>query len=112
MPTHLTIARHTFFDFGPPNDFYEIIDVAPNGNALSVQRALVTPPGIACVQPAKVELSSGILHEIMDELLQSKSPCAIPEKELRRERQRCKKCLVFSGVDVTMQVNCGGKTGR
>ncbi|HMG85493.1 MAG TPA: energy transducer TonB [Terracidiphilus sp.] len=109
MPTQLTVARHTFFDFGPPNDFYEIINVAPNGNELSVQRALVTPPGIACIQPAKVELSSGILHESMEELLQSKNPCAIPEKELRRERQRCKKCLVFSGVDVTMQVNCAGK---
>jgi TonB family protein len=45
----------------------------------------------------------------MEELLQSKNPCAIPEKELRRERERCKKCLVFSGVDVTMQVGCGGK---
>jgi hypothetical protein len=60
MPTHLTIARHTFFDFGPPHDFYKILDVAPNGHALSVQRALVTPPGAACVQPAKIELSSGI----------------------------------------------------
>jgi len=45
----------------------------------------------------------------MEELLQSKNPCAIPEKELRLERKRCKKCLVFSGVDVTMQVSCGGK---
>jgi hypothetical protein len=109
MPTQLTIARHTFFDFGPPNDFYEIIDVAQNGNELSVQRALVTPAGIACLQPAKVELSSGTLHESMEELLQSKNPCAIPEKELRREEQRCKKCLVFSGVDVTIQVRCAGK---
>jgi hypothetical protein len=47
MPTHLTIARHTFFDFGPLHDFYEILDVAPNGHALSDQRALVTPPGAA-----------------------------------------------------------------
>jgi TonB family protein len=109
MPTHLTIARHTFFDFGPPHDFYEILDVAPNGHALSVERALVTPSGAACVQPAKIELSSGIVHENMEQLLQSKNPCAIPEKELRRERKRCKKCLVFSGVDVTMQVNCAGK---
>lgn len=109
MPAHLTIARHTFFDFGPPNDFYEILDIAPNGNELYVQRALVTPPGLARVQPAKVELSSGVIHESMEELLQSKNPCAIPEKELRRERERCKKCLVFSGVDVTMQVSCAGK---
>lgn len=109
LPSRLTIARHTFFDFGPPNDFYEIIEVVQSASGLSVQRALVTPPGIACVQPAEIELSSGILHESMDELLQSKNPCPIPESELRRERQRCKKCLVFSGVDVTMQVSCAGK---
>jgi TonB family protein len=109
MPTQLTIARHTFFDFGPPNDFYEIIQVAQNGSELSVQRALVTPAGTACIQPAKVELSSATLRESMDELLQSKNPCAIPERELRREQRRCKKCLVFSGVDVTMQVTCAGK---
>jgi Gram-negative bacterial TonB protein C-terminal len=109
MPTQLTIARHTFFDFGPPNDFYEIIKVAPNGDELSVQRALVTPAGDACFQPAKVELSSGTLDESMEELLHSKNPCAIPEKELRREQRRCRKCLVFSGVDVTMQVTCAGK---
>lgn len=108
MPAQLTIARHTFFDFGPPNDFYEIIDVEQNGNELSVQRALVTPPGNACVQPATIELSSGALHESMDELLQSKNPCVIPEKGLHKEKQRCKKCLVFSGVDVTMQVKCAG----
>jgi TonB-like protein len=109
IPTQLTIARHTFFDFGPPNDFYEIIQVAQDGSELSVQRALVTPAGIACVQPAKVELSSATLRVSMNELLQSKNPCDIPEKELRREQRRCKKCPVFSGVDVTMQVTCAGK---
>jgi hypothetical protein len=37
------------------------------------------------------------------------NPCTIPEKELRREVKRCKKCLVFSGADVTMQLECRGK---
>ncbi|HEY2467574.1 MAG TPA: energy transducer TonB [Terracidiphilus sp.] len=108
FPTRLTVARHTFFDFGPPNDFYEVIEIVPKGTELSVERAFVTPAGIACVQPAKVELSSGILHESMEELLLSKNPCAIPEKELHQQA-RCKKCLVFSGVKVTMEVSCGGK---
>jgi hypothetical protein len=108
FPSHLIIARHTFFDFGPPNDFYEIIDVAQSAKGLAVQRALVTPPGIACAQPATVELSSGVLRKTIQELLQSKNPCAIPEKELHRERQRCKNCLVFGGVDLTMQVSCSG----
>ncbi len=109
LPSHLTIGRHTFFDFGPPNDFYEIIDVMQSADGLTVQRALVTPPGIACVQPATLEFSSGVLRESMQQLLRSKNPCAIPERELTRERKRCKKCLVFSGVDVTMQVSCSGK---
>lgn len=109
MPEHLIIARHTFFDFGPPNDFYEVIQVDHNGSDLSVQRALVTPPGNACLQPPTVELSSGILHETMQQLLASRNPCAIPEKELHREQKRCRKCLVFSGVNVTMQVSCGGE---
>ncbi len=109
MPEHLVIARHTFFDFGPPNDFYEVIQVDRNGSDLSVQRALVTPPGNACLQPPTVELSSGILHETMQQLLASRNPCAIPEKELHREQKRCRKCLVFSGVNVTMQVSCAGK---
>ncbi len=109
MPESLTIARHTFFDFGPPNDFYEIIQVDPNGNDLSVQRALVTPQGQACLQPPTIELSSGVLHETMEQLLASKNPCVVPEKDLHRERKRCKKCLVFSGVNVTMQLSCGGK---
>jgi hypothetical protein len=108
MPENLVIARHTFFDFGPPNDFYEIIQVDPNGNDLSVQRALLTPLGQACLQPPTVELSSGVLHETMAQLLASKNPCTIPEKELHRERKRCKS-LVFSGVNVTMQVGYGGK---
>jgi protein TonB len=42
-------------------------------------------------------------------LLASRNPCAIHEKDLRREQKRCKKCLVFSGVNVTMQFSCGGK---
>ena len=112
IPSHLTIARHTFFDFGPPNDYFEIIDVAPAGNALSVQRALITPPGIACLQSPKVELSSGVLHDNMQELLQSRNPCSVSERQLARERARCKKCMVFSGVDVTMQVSCAGEERR
>ena len=39
------------------------------------------------------------------DLLGGANPCDIPEKELHKEQQRCKKCLVFSGVDMTIQVN-------
>jgi len=54
--------------------------------------------------------SSISVPESVAELLGSKNPCAIPEKDLKREIKRCKKCLVFSGSKVTMRANCGGET--
>jgi TonB-like protein len=108
MPENLVIARHTFFDFGPPNDFYEVIQVESAGSHLSVKRALITPQGGSCVQPPTIEQSTVAMHETMDELLSSKNPCSIPDKELHRELKRCKKCLTFRGVIVTMQTSCHG----
>lgn len=107
MPDHLTIARRTFFDFGPPFNYYEIIEASSADGLLRVERALVTPAGTECVQPAKIQISSATLNQSMTQLLQGKNPCTIPEKELRHERARCKRCITFSGVDITMQMNCG-----
>lgn len=112
MPDSLVIARHTFFDFGPPFNYYELIQVKSDGNGLSVQRALATPAGQACIQPATVESETGRLQETMATLLAAKNPCAISEKELHRELKRCKRCLTFSGVIVMMQVSCAGKERR
>jgi TonB family protein len=61
------------------------------------------------LQPATVEERSVELHKTMSELLEGRNPCAIPEKELHREIKRCKKCLVFSGVNITMQATCSGR---
>jgi len=60
--------------------------------------------------PAKVERVEGMLNESVPELLGETNPCTIPEKELHRERKRRKKCLVFSGANVAMQVHCGSRT--
>jgi hypothetical protein len=108
IPTEFTIGRHTFFDFGPPTDFYELflVHAAPSG--ASIERISLTPPGDACIQPASVEVASASLADSVAELLGKTNPCAISEKELRRELKRCKKCLVFSGANVAMQVQCGG----
>jgi TonB family protein len=108
MPDSIVIARHTFFDIGPPFDFYEVIRVKEQGDGLAIERALVTPLGPACGPLASVEMSSGTLHESISDLLGGKNPCTIPEKGLHRELKRCKHCLTFSGVNVTMQVSCGG----
>lgn len=108
VPTQFEIGRHTFFDFGPPFHYYEIIVVRPASNGSSVERLLLTPSA-GCFRPAKVEVTSGTLSETVSQLLGSNNPCTIPEKELHRESKRCKKCLVFSGANVGMHVKCGGQ---
>jgi hypothetical protein len=108
MPESLVIARDTFWDIGPPFNYYDLIQVTNTSDGLSLDQVLVTPHGQACVQPAAVEERSVVLHKTMSEFLEGRNPCAIPEKDLNREIKRCKKCLVFSGVNLTLQASCGG----
>jgi hypothetical protein len=110
LPDQFVIGRHTFIDVGPPNDFYEILLVRPASNGSSIERITLTPATDECFQPAKVEVAVGSLDESVAALLGRTDPCSIPEKELRRERKRCKKCLVFSGANAAMQVQCGPHT--
>lgn len=109
MPDTLVIARHSFIDVGPPFDFYDLTQVKSSEDGLSVERVSVTPTGQSCIQPATVKDESVTLHETMAELLANKNPCAISEKDLHRELKRRKKHPVFSGMNVTMQVNCNGR---
>jgi hypothetical protein len=110
ISTGFEIGRHTFIDVGPPNDFYELIFVRPAASGTSVERITLTPAADECTQPAKVEVATGSLAESVAGLLGETDPCKIPEKELRRERKRCKHCLVFSGANVVMRVQCGNST--
>ena len=110
MPDQFEIGRHTFIDVGPPFDYYELFLVRPMGNSASIERIMLTPAGNACTQPAKVEVGSAMVKESLASLLGSTNPCAIPEKELRRELKRRKKYVVFSGANVAMQVQCGSYT--
>ncbi|MGD0619812.1 MAG: energy transducer TonB [Bryobacteraceae bacterium] len=107
LPDRLVIGRDSFWDFGPPFHYYEVISVIPARTGSRIDRILVTPPGDVCTQPAKVEETTVTVSESVAGLLQGANPCSIPEKELRRERKRCKHCLTFSGVNVTMQAQCG-----
>ena len=109
LPDSLVIARDTFWDMGPPNDYYDLIQITKTSDGLALDQVLVTPHGQACLQPATVEERSASLHKTMSELLQGRNPCAIPERDLHREIRRCKKCLVFSGVNLTMEATCSGK---
>jgi hypothetical protein len=107
FPDHFEIGRLTFFDFGPPSEYYEILTVRPDQDGSSVTRIMLTPSGLACIAPAKAESSTVHLNEPVSELLGKTNPCSIPAKELHRELKRCKHCLVFSGVNVTMHIPCG-----
>jgi len=110
QPDQFEIGRHTFFDFGPPFDFYEIFLVRPSTDGSSVERITLTPAGNECVSPATIDAASASIPESVAALLSATNPCAIPEKVLRRELKRCKKCSVFSGANVVMQVQCGAET--
>lgn len=108
LPDEVVIGRHSFIDIGPPFDFYEVITLRSTNSGIRVERALLSPPGDKCLQPASVEGAEATIAGSMSDVLEHVNPCAIPEKELQREVKRCKKCLVFSGADVTMQLQCGG----
>src|SRR5437763_2773214 len=110
LPGQFEIGRHTFIDVGPPNDFYELFLVRPAAAGTSIERITLTPAADACLQPAKLEVASASLNESGGTLLGKTNPCTIREKELRRELKRCKKCLVFSGANVQVRVQCGAKT--
>ncbi|HXX46336.1 MAG TPA: energy transducer TonB [Candidatus Acidoferrales bacterium] len=106
-PDRFDVGRDTFFDFGPPFNYYEVFIVRPAAAGSSVTRILLTPVVDACFLPAKVEAGSARLEESVSDLLGPINPCEIPEKVLRQEEKRCKNCLVFSGANVSMQVPCG-----
>jgi len=110
QPDQFTIGRRTFFDFGPPFDFYDLFLVRPTETGSSIERVTLTPAGHSCMQPAKVEVAIVSVGESIESLLGKANPCMIPEKELRRELKRCKKCLVFSGADVAIHVQCGSQS--
>ncbi len=107
LPTQFEIGRQTFFDFGPPFNYYELLLVRPAVGGSSIDRTILTPAADVCTQPAQIETKSVLTNKSIATLLGTTNPCAISEKELRRELKRCKKCLVFSGVIVRMRVQCG-----
>jgi hypothetical protein len=109
-PDRFEIGRRSFFDFGPPLDYYELFVVRPAANGTSIERITLTPPVDTGTRQAKVEVASASINESIATLLKSTNLCTIPEKDLRHELNRCKKCLVFSGADVAMEAECRAQT--
>lgn len=112
LPDEFLIGRRTFFDFGPPFEFYEVFAVRSQGDGASIERFTLTPGGDACTVPATFQVTSVSIKESVADLLGRTNPCAIPEKDLKRELKRCKNYVTFSGADVTMQVECRDRTRR
>ncbi len=110
QPDRFEIGLQTFFDFGPPFNYYELFVVRPTTSGASIERITLTPPVDSCTRQAKVEVASASINDSIAKLLGFTNPCAIPAKELRRELKRCKHCRGYSGANVAMQVECGGQT--
>ena len=108
-PDRFLIARHTFIDVGPPNDFYEIISVHGISTGTAVERVTLTPTGDACTQHPTVEIATSAIPDPVSVVLEGRDLCAIPDKALRKELKRRKQGLVFSGAETSMYVQCGGK---
>jgi hypothetical protein len=51
VPSEFFIGRHTYLDFGPPADFYEVFSIHAADRGTEIERIAVTPSGIACLQP-------------------------------------------------------------
>ncbi|HTB93680.1 MAG TPA: TonB family protein [Candidatus Sulfotelmatobacter sp.] len=109
-PQQFVLGRHTFFDFGPPNDYYEIYLVKQTKEGSEVQRITLTPAANKCYAPAKTEFVEKTAPSSVKDLLGGTDPCKIPEKELKKEQKRKKRGLVFSGASVALQVRCGSAT--
>ena len=109
-PQQFIVGRHTYFDFGPPNDYYEIYLVKQTNAGSEVERITLTPEVNKCYAPAKTEFVEKAVPSSVKEFLGSTDPCKIPEKELKKGQKRKKKGLVFSGANVALQVQCGMAT--
>jgi TonB family protein len=103
------VSLHTYFDFGPPFDFYQLYSVRPTVSGTFVERITLTPTVNQCLDAGTAKVESGTMTTPLEELLAGVSPCSISEKKLRREVKRCKHCLVFSGAEITMRVKCGSR---
>ena len=51
LPTEFEIGRLTYFDFGPPFDYYELLFVRPKEQGTSVERMILTPHGVGVFRP-------------------------------------------------------------
>jgi Gram-negative bacterial TonB protein C-terminal len=111
FPAEVVIGRDSFIDIGPPFNYYDLTFLISRGDETDVERVSLTPPADACYPRAEIKVAHVVLHESLSSLLQTTNPCNIPERALSAERKRRKKGLpVFSGMNISMQVQCADRT--
>jgi hypothetical protein len=112
FPTEVVVGRDSFFDFGPPFNYYDLTFLRSDGERTNVERVSLTPPADTCYPHAEIETGHVSLSESLPSILQGTNPCLIPEKRLKAELKRRKKgrMSVFSGMNVAIQVQCGDRT--
>jgi hypothetical protein len=106
FPAEVVIGRDNFIDIGPPFNYYDLTFLRSQGDETDVERISLTPPADACYPRAEIAIAHVSLNESLSSLLQSTNPCTIPEKALKAELKRRNKGLVFSGMNVSIQVEC------
>jgi hypothetical protein len=110
LPTEIVIGRDSFIDVGPPFDYYDLTFLRADGSSTNVDRISLTPAADTCYPRAEIKVISVSLKEPLASVLGGTNPCTIPEKALKEELKRRNKEPVFSGMDVSIQVECGGRT--
>lgn len=101
------LGVNTFFDFGPPFDYYEIFIVIPIAQGSRVEKFTLTPVAHKCYAPSKPEYVENTTSLSVEELLARVDPCAIRKKDLKKEAKR--KETNFSGANISLQMTCGGR---
>lgn len=109
LPDRLVIGRDTFFDFGPPFHYVELLVLSPSGDGTSIERVILTA-GYQCRLAPKIDVAKATTKQSVEDLLGGTNPCAIPDKALQHELQRRKHQGVYSGANISMQFKCGEQT--
>jgi hypothetical protein len=106
IPTEVVIGRDSFIDVGPPFNSYDLTFLRSEGEKTDVERISLTPPADTCYPRAEIRVVHLSLDEPLSPVLESTNPCAIPEKALKAELKRRIKGSVFSGMNISIQVEC------
>jgi len=109
FPDQFVVGHYTYFDNGPAI-FEEIYIIRTTEHGNSIEKITMSPSHSSCWQPPTLESSTATTTEPIEELLQHKNPCTIPEKELTKKKKKCKHCQAYSFATTAMQVKCGTKT--